>query len=112
MIRNNNFSSEMQSLQQDYLQGLPGKLERIIRLHHHLTDGSATTADLNDYLFQAHNLAGSAAMYGLVNVGHAAKALENLLSSITRISKTPSDPLVRNLNDHIETLLNALPCKD
>jgi len=106
------YTRELKALQRDYLNILPERLNNISTLHQSLIEGSGTTETLNNFIFEIHKLAGSAAMFGLENVSKAARGMEILMTDFDGDPESLSSSLVSELEKLFQTLRESVPGED
>ena len=103
---------ELKALLEDYRKSLPQKISQIETLQEAIRAGQSTREVIEDYLHQAHNLAGSAALYGLSALSNAARDLERELSKIGSEEHSLSGDLGVHVGKLFAKLKDALPHLD
>ncbi len=103
---------ELKALQEEYRNSLPQKISYIEALQEALRAGHSTRDIIEDYLHQAHELAGSAALYGLSALSQAARELERELSKIDSEEHSLSRELGVQVGKLFGKLKDALPDLD
>lgn len=78
------------SMRADYAAKLPGKLDGIERLWREIAEGRASVTAMEELVRATHTLAGSGMVFGLPEVGAAARAVELYLDPFLASSSVPA----------------------
>lgn len=102
------FPVELKALQEEYRKSLPRKISYIAALQEAIRAGDSTRDIIDDYLHQAHKLAGSAALYGLSALSNAARELERELTKIGTETGSEEHSLSQELGVQVGKLFGKL----